>query len=204
MMKCNACGSTEIDVDPSRADAVCTACGQVLESSIIVSDIQFEENSHGGASAIGTFVSSESKGGTARLGIGGFSPGMGLGRESREITLRNARKKIEALSQQLSLRRDRVDMAFHFFKLALSQGSDLSSKYSLFLYFNPIFRYQFHFYFLLLIDDILQIDVYELGRTYLRLSQALCINIPAMDPCLYVMRFAHKLEFGEKKRMKCP
>jgi len=52
----------------------------------------------------------------------------------------------------------------------------------------------------MLIDfsDILQIDVYELGRTYLRLSQALCINIPAMDPCLYVMRFAHRLEFGEK------
>ena len=85
----------------------------------------------------------------------------------------------------------------------------------------------------MLIDfsDILQVDVYELGRTYLRLSQvsqkiswhalfycihhgqALCINIPAMDPCLYVMRyivltnsefffilnrFAHKLEFGEK------
>ena len=86
----------------------------------------------------------------------------------------------------------------------------------------------------MLIDfsDILQVDVYELGRTYLRLSQvsqkiswhllfycinheqALCINIPAMDPCLYVMRyffshkfrvllfilnrFAHKMEFGEK------
>ena len=28
--------------------------------------------------------------------------------------------------------------------------------------------------------------------------QALCINIPAMDPCLYVMRFAHKLELGDK------
>ena len=52
----------------------------------------------------------------------------------------------------------------------------------------------------MLIDfsDILQIDVYELGRTYLRLSQALCINIPAMDPCVYVMRFAHRLELGEK------
>ena len=52
----------------------------------------------------------------------------------------------------------------------------------------------------MLIDfsDILQIDVYELGRTYLRLSQALCINIPAMDPCVYVMRFAHRLELGDK------
>ena len=34
----------------------------------------------------------------------------------------------------------------------------------------------------MLIDfsDVLQICVYELGRTYLRLSQALCINIPSM------------------------
>jgi hypothetical protein len=39
-LKCNCCGSTDIDVDPSRADAVCTHCGNVLESSIIVSDIQ--------------------------------------------------------------------------------------------------------------------------------------------------------------------
>ena len=49
-------------------------------------------------------------------------------------------------------------------------------------------------------SDVLQIDVYELGRTYLRLSQALHINIPAMDPCLYVMRFAHKLEFIDKNK----
>ena len=45
---------------------------------------------------------------------------VGLGRESRELTLRNARKKIEALAHQLCLRRDRIDKAFHFFKLALS------------------------------------------------------------------------------------
>jgi len=38
-LKCTGCGSTDIDVDPSRADAVCTNCGNVLESSIIVSDI---------------------------------------------------------------------------------------------------------------------------------------------------------------------
>ena len=51
----------------------------------------------------------------------------------------------------------------------------------------------------MLIDfsDLLDIDVYELGRAYLKLSQALHITIPALDPCLYVMRFAHKLDFGE-------
>ena len=122
-LKCNACGSTDIDVDPSRADAVCTNCGNVLEQNRIVSDIQFEENAHGGSSAIGTFVSSESKGGgTFSFGGGGGGRGFGnfsggLVRESREITLKNARRKIEALAHQLSLRRDRIDMAFHFFKL---------------------------------------------------------------------------------------
>lgn len=39
-MKCNSCGCTDIDVDQARGDAVCTSCGSVLESNIIVSDIQ--------------------------------------------------------------------------------------------------------------------------------------------------------------------
>ena len=34
----------------------------------------------------------------------------GVGRESREITLKNARKKIQALAQQLRLRPDHIDM----------------------------------------------------------------------------------------------
>ena len=69
---------------------MCTGCGTVLESGIIVSDVQvsntlhaqfwfkfwpmsmlqplslsfqFEENAHGGSSAIGTFVSADRKGG---------------------------------------------------------------------------------------------------------------------------------------------
>jgi Transcription initiation factor TFIIIB, Brf1 subunit/Transcription initiation factor TFIIB len=43
----------------------------------------------------------------------------------------------------------------------------------------------------MLIDfsDVLQICVYELGRTYLRLSQALCINIPSMGEYCYILQF---------------
>ena len=207
-LKCNECGSTNIDVDPSRADAVCEQCGNVLEYSNIVSDIQFEENAHGGATAIGTFVSSDSKGGgsfpstggSGRLGFGVGHFQSGLVRESREITLRNARRKIEALAQQLSLRRDRIDMAFHFFKLALNKhltrGRKSSHVIAACVYITC--RTESTPHMLIDFSDILQIDVYELGRTYLRLSQALCINIPAMDPCLYVMRFAHRLELEEK------
>jgi len=197
--KCTECGSTDIEVDTTRADAVCTNCGAVLESSIIVSDIQFEENAHGGSSAIGTFVSNESKGGKM-MGIGGNNFVSSIGRESREITLKNARKKIVALATQLRLRPDHIDMAFYFFKLALSKhltrGRKSTHVIAACVYITC--RTEGTSHMLIDFSDILQIDVYELGRTYLRLSQALCINIPAMDPCLYVMRFAHRLEFGEK------
>lgn len=65
---CRACGSTDIELDAARGDAVCTACGSVLEDNIIVSEVQFVENSGGGSSAVGQFVSLD--GGLAR-GAGG-------------------------------------------------------------------------------------------------------------------------------------
>ncbi|TRY78164.1 hypothetical protein TCAL_07573 [Tigriopus californicus] len=199
---CPHCGSGSIETDAARGDAVCTDCGAVLETSLIVSDIQFEENAHGGSNAIGQFVSADQKGGGG-LGLsalGGRGHISGVGRESREITLRNARNKIRALGQQLALRQDRIEMAFNFFRMALSRnltrGRKSTHVIAACVYITC--RTEGTSHMLIDFSDILQIDVYELGRTYLKLSQELCINIPAMDPCLYVMRFAHKLEFGDK------
>ena len=143
-------------------------------------------------------MASDRKGGTF-CGQAGYH-GTSVGRESREVTLRNARKKIVALAQQLRLRPDHIDMAFYFFKLALAKhltrGRKSTHVIAACLYITC--RTEGTSHMLIDFSDVLQVDVYELGRTYLRLSQALCINIPAMDPCLYVMRFAHKLEFGDK------
>lgn len=54
---CRGCGGTDIEFDAARGDAVCTGCGSVLEDNIIVSEVQFVENSGGGSSAVGQFVS---------------------------------------------------------------------------------------------------------------------------------------------------
>nr|XP_013038447.2 transcription factor IIIB 90 kDa subunit isoform X1 [Anser cygnoides] len=51
---------------------------------------------------------------------------------------------------------------------------------------------------LLDLSDLLQVNVYVLGKTFLLLARELCINAPAIDPCLYIPRFAHMLEFGDK------
>ena len=112
---CTNCGGADIDRDAARGDAVCTNCGTVLEDNIIVSEVQFEENLHGGSSAIGQFVSSENQGGT------GFISGYkgGGGKESRELTLRKARDRISALAHQLKLSQHCIDVACNFYKMAL-------------------------------------------------------------------------------------
>ncbi|XP_034531273.1 transcription factor IIIB 90 kDa subunit-like [Notolabrus celidotus] len=136
---CKNCGSSDIDVDQARGDAVCMGCGSVLEDNIIVSEVEFVETGGGGSSAVGQFVSSEGGCPNPSFGDGHLTS---VGRESRAQTLQR-------------------DM-------------------------------------LLDLSDLLQVNVYVLGRTFLVLARELCINAPALDPCLYIPRFAQLLEFGEK------
>ena len=77
--KCQNCGLTDIESDSARAVAVCTGCGTVLESGMIVGDVSFMDNGAGGMSAIGTFESWEKKGGSNTF-WGNFQTG--VGRES--------------------------------------------------------------------------------------------------------------------------
>jgi len=93
-------------------------CGSVLEDSLIVSEVQFEEMGHG-AAAIGQFVSAESSGGATNYGYGKFQ--VGSGTESREVTIKKAKKDITLLCQQLQLTQHYADTALNFFKMALNR-----------------------------------------------------------------------------------
>lgn len=193
---CSHCGCTEIDSDPSRGDAVCTNCGSVLEDQIIVSEIQFEDNAGGGSSVIGQFVSSD---GSKPHSLGINFP-HGIKRESRTVTYENGRRSLQQVGSQLRLNQHCIDTAFNFFKMAvnkrLTRGRKTSHVVAACLYL--VCRTEGTPHMLLDFSDILQVNVYSLGKTYLQLSKELCINIPAIDPCLYIPRFAHTLEFGDK------
>ncbi len=56
---CKSCGCSDIDVDHARGDAVCTNCGSVVDDHLIVAEVEFQENSAGGANVIGQFVSAD-------------------------------------------------------------------------------------------------------------------------------------------------
>ncbi|EDW15352.1 transcription factor IIIB 90 kDa subunit [Drosophila mojavensis] len=195
--KCRNCGSNEIEEDNARGDRVCMNCGSVLEDSLIVSEVQFEEMGHG-ASAIGQFVSAESSGGATNYGYGKFQ--VGSGTESREVTIKKAKKDITLLCQQLQLTQHYADTALNFFKMALhrhlTRGRKSTHIYAACVYMTC--RTEGTSHLLIDISDVQQICSYELGRTYLKLSHALCINIPSVDPCLYIMRFANRLQLGPK------
>ncbi|XP_031213642.1 transcription factor IIIB 90 kDa subunit isoform X1 [Mastomys coucha] len=194
---CRGCGGTDIELDAARGDAVCTGCGSVLEDNIIVSEVQFVENSGGGSSAVGQFVSLDGSGKTPTLG-GGFH--VNLGKESRAQTLQNGRRHIHHLGSQLQLNQHCLDTAFNFFKMAVSKhltrGRKMAHVIAACLYL--VCRTEGTPHMLLDLSDLLQVNVYVLGKTFLLLARELCINAPAIDPCLYIPRFAHLLEFGEK------
>uniref|UniRef100_A0A182JPJ7 TFIIB-type domain-containing protein n=1 Tax=Anopheles christyi TaxID=43041 RepID=A0A182JPJ7_9DIPT len=176
--KCNNCGSADIEVDNARGDAVCTNCGSVLEDNIIVSEVQFEENAHGAASAVGQFVASDSRGGATQYGKFQVSTGT----ESREVTLRKARQGITHLCSQLRLNNHCIETACNFFKMALirnlTRGRRNTHIYAACVYITC--RTEGTSHLLIDISDVLQICCYELGRTYLKLSQSLCLNIPSI------------------------
>ena len=66
--KCRNCGSTNIETDPGRGDAICIECGFVLEDSVIISQTTFEESSSGKVRVPGHFVANDSTGSATNFG----------------------------------------------------------------------------------------------------------------------------------------
>uniref|UniRef100_G1PN23 Transcription factor IIIB 90 kDa subunit n=1 Tax=Myotis lucifugus TaxID=59463 RepID=G1PN23_MYOLU len=110
------------------------------------------------------------------------------------------RRQIHHLGSQLQLNQHCLDTAFNFFKMAVSKhltrGRKMTHVIAACLYL--VCRTEGTPHMLLDLSDLLQVNVYVLGKTFLLLARELCINAPAIDPCLYIPRFAHLLEFGEK------
>ncbi|XP_056283670.1 BRF1 RNA polymerase III transcription initiation factor subunit b [Pseudoliparis swirei] len=192
---CRTCGGSDIDVDQARGSAVCTSCGSVLEDNIIVSEVQFVEGSGGVSSAVGQFVSADGPVKAPLLGSGFHTS---VGKESRAQTLQGGKRQIQQLGSQLQLNQHCLDTAFNFFKMVVSKhltrGRKTEHVIAACLYL--VCRTEGTPHMLLDLSDLLQVNVYILGKTFLLLARELCINAPAIDPCLYIPRFAHRLEFG--------
>uniref|UniRef100_A0A1I8GCL3 B-related factor 1 n=1 Tax=Macrostomum lignano TaxID=282301 RepID=A0A1I8GCL3_9PLAT len=199
-LNCRHCGSSEINEDRRRGDTVCMNCGAVLEEGMIVNEVEFQDSAAGSAQVIGQFMANDSSG--FLPGSASLASKLGFQRESRQLTLNNARRRLQQVGGQLRLTQHQIDMAYNFYRTILNRGWTRGRKvnYVIAACLYIVCRTEGTHHMLLDLSDLLQVNVYVLGRSYTEIAKRLCINIPALDPCLYIQRFAQKLEFGDKSR----
>ncbi|RAL65132.1 hypothetical protein DID88_001238 [Monilinia fructigena] len=100
---------------PQIEDGVCHNCGTVVDDSNIVAEIQFGESSSGAAVVQGAHVGAD-QGGAQTLGPAFRRAGGG--ESNKENTLREGKRVMQALANQLGLSENVVGVGHQIFKLA--------------------------------------------------------------------------------------
>ncbi|KAG9254430.1 uncharacterized protein F5Z01DRAFT_105339 [Emericellopsis atlantica] len=184
---------------PNVVDGTCRTCGRIADESNIVAEVQFGETSSGAAMVQGSFIGADQAGvrssGPAFRRVGGT--------EDREKSIREARGLMQGYAQQLNVSESLVTSGTQVFKLASSanfvQGRTIMSVAAVCLYAacraEPPCK-------LMLIDlaDLVQMNVFKLGRIFKKLNEVVPIGNDGMIPVYpedLIWRFATKMEFHQ-------
>lgn len=184
-LKCKNCGSTDVEFDSDIGETICTHCGSVLANNF-VSEVQFEEV---GTAVLGRFVWTNST-----------SISNDKMTKYREKATRKSREAITHFSNQLCLNSRCIDMAIYFYRIAVMKNLTVGRP-STYIYAACVYmscRIEETNHVLNDISEAFQISSIGLGKTYRKLCNSIAVNVPVADPCICVIRFANKMEFGEK------
>ncbi|RIA98979.1 hypothetical protein C1645_685214 [Glomus cerebriforme] len=194
-MTCTHCGENRIEYDTAAGHAFCPKCGFVVEESKIVSEVTFGESASGAAILQGSYVGADQ---SIARSAGPYRRHSSL--DSREQTIANGRRQIQALATALRLSDHLMEAAQRYFNLAITnnfiQGRKTQLVVAACLYI--VCRTERTSHMLIDFSDILQVNVFTLGSTFLKLVRTLHLVLPLVDPSLYISRFASLLEFGEE------
>lgn len=166
----------------------------MVEENTIVSEITFGESSSGAAIVQGSFLSGDATG--ARIS----GPFRNQSSEnSREQTIRKGRQRVNALANAMRLPERLAEQGVRYFTLAVANNfiRGRRSQYVVATCLYVVCRFEKTSHMLIDFSDMLQINVFVLGSTFLKFVKALHINMPLIDPSLYITRFAALLDFGE-------
>ncbi|WWD21374.1 hypothetical protein CI109_105859 [Kwoniella shandongensis] len=192
--RCPNCGpNSDLQTDYSAGNVVCYNCGQIVEEGILVSEVGFAESAGGRVHVQGAFVSNYA------TGVAGSRGGRGGAPNTENIKAQGA-SKIENVGRQMHLHSNITRGAKRFFSLAVdnrfNRGRRTEYIIASCLYLQCRLMKDAH----MLIDfsERLSINVFELGATYLKLRNILSLlePMPEVDPAIYNLRFAHRLDFG--------
>ncbi|KAJ8071015.1 hypothetical protein OCU04_001366 [Sclerotinia nivalis] len=186
---------------PQIEDGVCHNCGTVVDDSNIVAEIQFGESSSGAAVVQGSHVGAD-QGGAQTLGPAFRRAGGG--ESNKENTLREGKRIMQALANQLGISENVVGVGHQIFKLAsmnnFIQGrrTDLVAAVCLYSACRKEKPCR-----VMLIDfaDKSQVNVFTLGRYFKALHKQISLATDGILPVLpedLIWKFASKLEFYEQ------
>ena len=206
-MRCNICGDTSVEYDSYRGATVCTKCGEVLEEGRVVTELSFSQAGDGRASISGQRVVGYSLGGTGTDRLGAFwnSSGVAIaGQGALSTTLQRGGQRVDWIGQRLGLRNHVIDEGKRMFQLAAQRnfttGRKTSHVAAACMYI--VCRRDREPYLLLDFSDALHASVRELGQIYMKLVRLLnldkVLDIPVIDPSLFMERFSARLELGQK------
>ncbi|CAO3667071.1 unnamed protein product [Rhizopus stolonifer] len=192
-MRCNNCGSNKSEADAASGTVYCVDCGTVLEENTIVAEVSFGETSGGKAVIQGSFA-----GDSGRIAGGGLF-GRNRGREGQEQSIENGRQKLASLAHGLRLPERYREAGQRYYNLAVvnrfTRGRKSEHVAAVCLY--AVCRSEKSSHMLIDFSDILQVNVFTLGSTFLKLCRVLNLVLPQVDPSFYISRFAVALDFGD-------
>lgn len=192
---CSKCSAPLVqDMSTNSGNLTCSECGCVAYENPIVSEVSFGETASGGAMVQGQMIAHNQ----ARPSLGGRQNPM----DSREQTLSNGRRSIKELASTLGIPDYIGEAGYGWFLLALNhnfvKGRRSQNVTAACLYIACRKEKTPH----LLIDfsSKLQISVFTLGATFLKMVRALnIVEIPLADPSLFISHFADRLDFEREK-----
>lgn len=183
---CKNCFSTDIESNEAKGEVICLNCGNVLEDNQIVESLEFVENHNGGVSMVGQFIPSS----------GGKSYIMSMGlRDSREAALQRGYSNIQKIADHLHLPIQIIEASQRLYLIALQRNFTMgrNNSYVAAACLYTICRREKSPVMLIDFSDVLQTPLKLLGQTFLKLIRLLHMNVPNIDPSLFLERFAHKL-----------
>lgn len=184
MSTCSNCSSDEFATDTTHGAVYCTTCGMVQEENGIVASLNF--NTEGSKATLnGQIVDIESR-------------NVGTGFVDSSYYIKNT---ISGICASLGLGVDHVECSFRWYKLLLqynlSKGKSILYTLSACIYI--VCRQERTPHMLMDFSNALHIDVFKIGKSFLKITNMLSIDIPLIDPSLYMPRFVSRLRFESKE-----
>lgn len=194
MAQCPNCLTQRmVQKDSTTNETVCMECNAVVEENRIVSDITFSETAAGKAIVTGQYVAGDQAG-----ALGNSLYGVQSG-ESRRQTTEKAKFRLERIGRKLEIPEHIIDGGLRYFRIGLEKnfvkGRKSQHVLSACLYLSCRLNKTDHM--LMDFSELLHVNVFNIGATYLQLVRCLKIDqLPVVDPTVFIQKFTAKLQFG--------